>query len=90
MLDEVIDVVHEAQGKVLSHTPWPDVRRMHSGTRNPLIELHHLRVGEEGGEGGKEREGGERRREEGEGEGREIGREGRRGRREGERKEGEG
>ena len=73
MFNEVIDIIHEAQRKVLCHAPWSDVGCVHSSTRDSFVKFHHLEVegvrkrkrkeGREGGrEGGRGKEGGREKR----------------------------
>ena len=46
LFDEVIDVIHEAEGEVLVHAPRTNVCCVHPGTGHPLIEFHHLKMRE--------------------------------------------
>ena len=39
---EIVDVIHETEGKILGHASWSNIRRVEPGSRNPLVELHHL------------------------------------------------
>ena len=42
LLDEHVDVVHEADGQVVGHAARSHVRRMEASARHSLVELHQL------------------------------------------------